>query len=99
MFTFTDVVSKAMTDELALWRRFIHAEAFDSQEAIDVVRGAKDFELASRVRPLVFLSGREEDRTRCAERYQSVLIERQFLRAVVEFFVFRVEPVRETIVD
>src|SRR5438477_10585410 len=66
---------------------------------IDGVGGFKDFELSGGIRPLIPLGSGEENRTRGAEREQTILIEGQFFGMFVELLELPVEPMREVVVD
>src|ERR1041385_848156 len=80
-------------------RHFADPQTIDAKKTVDSVSGAKHFKLSGRVRPLIILRGGKEDGTWRAQSHQSILIERQFLRSIVELLEFCVEPIGKMIVD
>src|SRR5258705_9226626 len=99
VFALADVVPKPARDKLTHRRHLRRSQPFYPEQFINRSGGLKDFELAGWIRPLIFLCTGEEHGPWRAEGRQTMLVERQPLRRVVEFLELRIEPMRKTVVD
>ena len=84
MFSGTNEITKCAVDDAVHLGHFRRDEAVGAEESINFVGGFDHFKLANGICPKVFSGTTEQDRARCAQRDQTMLVERQTFRLVVE---------------
>ena len=99
MVACTDIIPKAIADELAHGRHLPGRNPFYAQETIDGIGRLEHFELAGWIRPLVALRGREQDRPRRTKSHQAILVKGQPLGSVIELFEVGIKPMWKTVVN
>src|SRR6185437_10456009 len=99
MFARADIISKRAIDQLSDLGHLSRIQATGLEQAIDGLRSLEHFKLTRWIRPGVFSRVRQKNRTRSTQSNQGVLIERQFVRLLVEILELGIEPMRKMVVD
>src|ERR1035437_5832544 len=99
MLALAHIIAEGTRDEVALARDFLRGQSFGSEEAINSVGSLEHLKLAGRVGPLVVFAGGEEHRSRGAKGHQTILVEWQPLRRIVELLELSIEPMWEMVVN
>src|SRR5262245_49210808 len=94
-----DEVPESAVNQLAERGDLLGLETANGEEAVHRVRCLEDLELSVRVRPKIFLGVGKQDRPRSTQSDETVLVEGEPRRVIVELFEAGIEPMWEAGVD
>src|SRR6266581_3931473 len=99
VLSLTDVIAETVAGQSVQRGHGRDVEAFYTEETINRIGGLKHFELAGGIGPLIPFGCAEKDRAGRTKGYQAILVNGQPVWLIIEFFEFRIEPVRKPIVN